>query len=243
MNEIQAQTSRDFNDFAELLGQTLGAVARGLKMLRELGLSDDRFRVVTSLMHEAQRSAAAAADCWASGYYLQALAILRPAYESWLVCKWLETHPDDAHDMLDGSGNKRFNEFYKMAKDLEDTVPHVVERGFSAYAWYDEVSDLVHPRASMIGESIMIQAGGTGAVYEGPRYRREKAHSVARYLGIVAVALPTAFYRILRQHSEPEELQQIGDEFRANNSKMAAIMEAWDKEESELPPSSQNGEV
>lgn len=220
LNDIQRQTYKDFDEFAQLFRTVLAANVRGLRLLHQLRLDDYGYLAVLALMFEAHRSTMAALDNWAAGYYAQSLAVARAAHESWLVCKWIETHPEDAIKLLDVNRNERFNFFSKMATDLEETVPHL--EGFKAYSWYDEVSDLVHPRASMIRETLLFLEDETADVYEGPRYRYDKAVQVAYYLAILAVTNPTAYINLL----PPDEVSnQLADEFSILTAKMELLVQ------------------
>lgn len=226
--DIQQQTFNEFGEFAPLLKQMIDFLSGGLRKLRQLSLSQDyQYLVVTALMHEAQRSVLAASDLWTRGYYTQALAVARPAYESWLLCKWLDMHPEQAIDVLDRSKNKRFNFFGKMAKELEEKHPEATEQRFSIYQWYDEVSDRTHPRASMIAPSIVKLEDETGAVYLGPRFRLEIATEVARYIGILVYILPGAFDAYLRQHGDPNIFSKLRAERYDIRDKLVGIFEEW----------------
>ena len=79
-----------------------------------------------------------------TGYYSQSLMLTRGAFEDWLVCEDIKTHPETVECLISNEG--RFPRFQTMANRLEDPLKREWNGTEEIDGTYGLLSSLSHPR-------------------------------------------------------------------------------------------------
>jgi hypothetical protein len=142
-----------------------------------------------------------------SGYYIQAFALCRTAFEDWGVLEYLDEHPEDATLWLKGI-TAEGADFNTMT--FAKIWPVVEQRVASAGKLYGDLCSMSHPTGASLRWTFDADAD-TWSLRVGSTYNREDAVSTLTYLLSVALQLYTPVERL-----HIKMLGGLRSEWRAN---------------------------
>lgn len=99
-----------------LMRDLINAIGNGFNLIGELRFNNETQRIVTYVLTRTLHSLMCAYRLSVSGYYSQAIALLRQLTESWLICKTCEDNPKLREYILTGKGRRP--NFRELARSI-----------------------------------------------------------------------------------------------------------------------------
>jgi hypothetical protein len=190
---VHRQVWQYHSDEIALADDLLSHLMRGFRELETVKPLDDGQELTLLLVGGAANFLRSAHNLALDGYYVQALSLVRNAYEYWLAGTWANSSPQDAAKLREESANWPTPARMREALDAalaQDTSEHdSLEPALSGI--YHDLSRFTHPSLASVSGAL----DSKGTLRSGPFYQRR------RLLAFLDLAYTTAtlLHRLLEQ--------------------------------------------
>jgi hypothetical protein len=190
---VHRQALQYHSDEMALADDLLSHLMRGFRELEGEKSLDDAQELTLLLVGGAANFLRSAQGLAMNGYYVQAISLVRNAYEYWLAGSWVSCLPQDAPKLKDESA--RWPEPAQMSRALAAAVAQDPEEseplGPALGGIYENLSRFTHPTFASISGAL----DSKGTLRTGPFYQRRR---LVTFLEL-AYQTATLLHRLLEQ--------------------------------------------
>jgi len=214
---VHRQAWQYHSDEIALADDLLSHLMRGFRELETVKPLDDGQELTLLLVGGAANFLRSAHNLALDGYYVQALSLVRNAYEYWLAGAWLNCNPQDAAKLREESADWPTPSRMKQALDAalaQDASEHEGPEPALGGIYHD-LSRFTYPSSASVSGAL----DSKGTLRSGPFYQRR------RLLAFLDLAYTTAtlLHRLLEQ-SFPS---LRGSEWSRRSDELATKVTAW----------------